>query len=535
MRKMAIQFLALALVLGAQFPARALLSIAEFGISAVDSPDPVATGSALVYTITVRNSGPSGSSGVVTDSLPAGVSFVSASPACMHRTGVVTCNVTLTSGSSAILNLTVTTSTVGTITNTFSVATRATDLSKGNNVTQVTTKVDRSTPTSAPNPTPAPAPNPAPAPAPMPAPNPAPAPAPMPAPNPAPAPALTPARGPLAWAPPTGWESYREYIVPSGGGTIDLPDSRTDYRISAPYVITNPVHLRGGRNVVWIGGHIRIEDKGSLASGISRRALAISDAKDGSSVDRLVHLEGLLLDGNDLSEGVNTNCPKAIVQLENTHIAAVKLRGADDRDGTGGYPSASHPDIIQIWGSQRELRIDGLTGRSNYQGLFLYESTSNPVRGSIRLRNVNIEMVESTGEDGYRYAGQRGYYMFTEYVGQQFIDNGTVWISHHRNSGWVGGRYYRSAFRDSNGRLVADPPPGTSSLYDNVYPAPVIDKDDLGTYASWLDSVRVSVNGKPAVRNWGDTGPGKIYSGSPSGGDYVPAASVGLNYERPGA
>jgi hypothetical protein len=333
--------------------------------------------------------------------------------------------------------------------------------------------------------------------------------------------------GPLTWSPPAGWQRYHERVIPPWGGTIELDPDR-DYRISAPETITGAVHVRGGRNVVWIGGHIRIDDKASRASAISRRALAVSDAKTGSSPGRIVHLEGLLLDGNDLSEGIDTNCPTAVVQLEYVHIGVVRLRGADDRDGTAGYPAGSHPDIVQTWGSQRELRIDGLTGSSNYQGLMFKEDTPGRVRGPVRLRNVNVRMVELKGEDGIAYAGHRGYYLFPDSAGQQFIDNGTVWVSHHPNSGWVGDRHHKSAYRDTTGNLVPDPPPGTSTFQDNVYPRPNIGRDATGTYAFWDESINTA-GGRLMVHDWGGAA-GRIYSGVPANGDFVPASEVGTEY-----
>jgi uncharacterized repeat protein (TIGR01451 family) len=54
---------------------------ADLSLKKTDSPDPVAAGGALTYTIRVANAGPDGATGVVaTDNLPKGVSFVSATP-----------------------------------------------------------------------------------------------------------------------------------------------------------------------------------------------------------------------------------------------------------------------------------------------------------------------------------------------------------------------------------------------------------------------------------------------------------------------
>ena len=69
-----------------------LMPQADLSLAKSDSPDPVAPGGALVYTIRVTNNGPSTSPGMtVTDTLPAQVGFVSASAGCAHAAGTVTC------------------------------------------------------------------------------------------------------------------------------------------------------------------------------------------------------------------------------------------------------------------------------------------------------------------------------------------------------------------------------------------------------------------------------------------------------------
>jgi uncharacterized repeat protein (TIGR01451 family) len=65
---------------------------ADLELAKSDSPDPVAAGTQLTYELTVTNNGPDTSpSFELVDTLPAGVSFVSASANCVHAAGVVTC------------------------------------------------------------------------------------------------------------------------------------------------------------------------------------------------------------------------------------------------------------------------------------------------------------------------------------------------------------------------------------------------------------------------------------------------------------
>ena len=79
---------------------------ADLSLTKTDSPDPVLAGQLLTYTLTVTNAGPSSATGVsVTDTLPAGVTFDSATPSqgtCSQSSGTVTCALgTIANGASA--------------------------------------------------------------------------------------------------------------------------------------------------------------------------------------------------------------------------------------------------------------------------------------------------------------------------------------------------------------------------------------------------------------------------------------------------
>lgn len=54
-----------------------ILPVADYGVSIVDSPDPILPGNTLTYTITVFNNGPGDEDGVLTGVIPAGTTFVS--------------------------------------------------------------------------------------------------------------------------------------------------------------------------------------------------------------------------------------------------------------------------------------------------------------------------------------------------------------------------------------------------------------------------------------------------------------------------
>jgi uncharacterized repeat protein (TIGR01451 family)/CSLREA domain-containing protein len=113
---------------------RPLAEQADLEISKADSPDPVTVGDNLTYTITVTNRGPDAATNVVvTDTLPSGVTFVSASPGCVHSAGVVTCNLgNIPAGGSVTITIVVTVTAPGTISNTATVTSDTLDPNTAN-------------------------------------------------------------------------------------------------------------------------------------------------------------------------------------------------------------------------------------------------------------------------------------------------------------------------------------------------------------------------------------------------------------------
>lgn len=118
-----------------------LVPSADIQVSKVDSPDPVTAGSMLSYTVAVTNDGPSDAQSVtVTDSLPAEVAYLSATPtqgSCNQSNGTVTCNVgTITSGDTVniAINVTVKSDVLeGSITNTANALSTTPDPDLSNN------------------------------------------------------------------------------------------------------------------------------------------------------------------------------------------------------------------------------------------------------------------------------------------------------------------------------------------------------------------------------------------------------------------
>ncbi len=117
---------------------------ADLSVSIADSPDPVPEGSNVTYTIIVSNGGPDLADGVtVTDPLPAGLTFVSASAGCVESSGTVTCSAgSLANGGTVTLTIVGTATAPGTISNTVSVSSNAGDPVSSNDSASATTTVN---------------------------------------------------------------------------------------------------------------------------------------------------------------------------------------------------------------------------------------------------------------------------------------------------------------------------------------------------------------------------------------------------------
>lgn len=120
-------------------------STANLTISKADAPDPVTVGGTLTYTVSINNAGPATATAItMTDTLPAGVTFVGAAGAgwnCSQATGLITCTQpTLAVGSAPAIVITVTApTTAGVITNTASVISSVADPTTPNTASVTTT------------------------------------------------------------------------------------------------------------------------------------------------------------------------------------------------------------------------------------------------------------------------------------------------------------------------------------------------------------------------------------------------------------
>jgi hypothetical protein len=278
----------------------------------------------------------------------------------------------------------------------------------------------------------------------------------------------------LTWAPPSGYERFTVVNVPVRGPLPRL-DDRTDYRLVMPSSPRRqPLTIDGGRHVVVIGGEIDIEDARTGPESAFRGILV----RGGSVNGRIVHLEGLLIHsrGGTISDGINTSAgdSRFVLQVQNVRIGPLPRAY---RNGSKNH----HPDVIQTWGGVGEVRVDRLTGISAYQGLF-FKADFNGPHGNVDIRRTNLR-----GLTGGAYQ---------------------LWLSDK------GGRWPAVKLDD----VWIEPSPGRA-FARTMWP-------DSGSNAPTISNGRATWSRLPVT--------GSVRSGSPSGGDFVPASSVGIGYRSPG-
>jgi hypothetical protein len=107
-----------------------------------------------------------------------------------------------------------------------------------------------------------------------------------------------------------------------------------------------------------------------------------------------VHVEGVLIHGPGLGDGIDLDQRKgAIVQIQ--HVRVEYAHAQDQRRFTD-----THPDVIQTWAGPRELRVDGLTGCTGYQGFFLHPTQ---LARRARLEAAAFSRINITGTNQSRY------------------------------------------------------------------------------------------------------------------------------------
>lgn len=258
------------------------------------------------------------------------------------------------------------------------------------------------------------------------------------------------------------------------GPTYTLLDRGNDYIIDLPdEVKVGHTMIEGGRNIVIRGGHVTVPSDGRTDA--ERRGIYIKNATG------TVHIEGIAIDGLESRgfDGISISAPEAIVQIVNVRVTGI----------TGRF-DGFHGDVVQPFGGVRELRIDHLSGTSNYQGLYLTE-TSGAI-GSADIRNVNLS-----------YEANR--YDETTYL---------LWLPVNPSSCET----YPVVLKN----VYMSPRPGQQVAGFAVWP-----NTDQPAGCTAVETARgVAWPSLPEID-------GSVAAGAPPGGDFVVEGSVGLRYDLP--
>ena len=171
------------------------------------------------------------------------------------------------------------------------------------------------------------------------------------------------------------------FTMSSGTSYVNLDPAR-DYVIAIKpgTVFTRPLSIVGGRNVVFENAVMQYAPPVGAEPGWIVRGLYLVDQTGVMWVDNL-QIRGPLSEGIDLSQKKG-----AAVVLRNIAV-----------DPVYGSQATNHADVLQTWAGPGRLVVDGLTGTSNFQGVFLQpaDTWDGPDPEFIVLRNIHIDV--STG------------------------------------------------------------------------------------------------------------------------------------------
>lgn len=273
----------------------------------------------------------------------------------------------------------------------------------------------------------------------------------------------------LTWTPPSGYQNYAVKNASVQTSTQTINGGGGDMLIKLPSQPTGSITLTNCRNVVIIGGQINIPP--NSGAGTDQRGIYVQGCTG------TVHIEGVYINGDIPTaegDGIAISAPSAIVQVQNVRV--YKLYG--------GYDTTlhNHSDIIQPWGGVSELRVDRLTGSSNYQGLQINRDLGDI--GAVVIKNTDI------GDSGVPTPdGKGGYYVWPKCGA------------------------------------------GTRYVFENTYVKPRSGKTLSSTI--WAGGCGLTISGSTATFTHSDV-TGSWISGVPAYGENVPAGLAGTSYVSPG-
>ena len=274
------------------------------------------------------------------------------------------------------------------------------------------------------------------------------------------------------WAPPELTNAITVTVVEGKNSYGTFPPDQDVLVVMPTYTRTQPVAIYGARNVRLIGGAL-------APRGISGSKYALRFASTSGSIC----IEGVFIDGAaEPMDGIAAygkvgTAPDLTIQ----NCRIVNIRGTYE---------GVHGDIVQAQGPLGTVRIDGLTGSTDYQGLFIPNQYGIRAAELSRI-NLSALLTPSTGK----------------WTHQLWLADGC------ENS-------YPITLQD----VWCQPRPG-QHLGQSVYPrsepradcAPVLSADRLTL--SWPEGTGIT---------------GQVRAGTPPAGDFVPEGVAGIDYRPVG-
>jgi hypothetical protein len=279
---------------------------------------------------------------------------------------------------------------------------------------------------------------------------------------------------PLTWAPPALTDPIA-IDVTNANRRLFLDDGR-DYLLNVVEPLKRELWIEGGRNVVVIGGHVTIDEPGAASSYQDNVGVKVRFGNPAGTV----HLEGLLVDGRYVADGV------AIGTARNVQIENVRVERAHDD------VKDAHADCVQVQRGVGDLRMDRFTCSTGRQGIFLGDHGG-------AIRSADLRRVDLYGAPGKHLL-------------------------------WQTTPSYPVAVSDVRLGIAPDFKAWAPFGFW-VYP-----QRDGRTYGGQIDRQRHAVVSRDGKRLWfvGSRISGVIRKSPPAFAEFVPAGVAGMDYVSPG-
>lgn len=146
-------------------------------------------------------------------------------------------------------------------------------------------------------------------------------------------------------------------------------DNTKDYVIDVRETLAQSLDIHGGRNVVVLKAHVKIE---LPSADFSNTGFVVRDGAPG----RVVHLENILADGSRLIDAVAVACPNSTLQLQTFRL------------GPNTIINGSHSDGVQFQAGCGRFEADLGTIHTQYQGVFFGDHDGPIGQGHVTRCNI---------------------------------------------------------------------------------------------------------------------------------------------------